>query len=62
MAEASPGGRLRESERAELERLRAEAGEKDKRTRELETERDVCKRCVALWVKQPGRTRPSRSG
>jgi transposase len=30
------GGRLRESERAELERLRAETGEKDKRIRELE--------------------------
>ncbi|MEW2625509.1 hypothetical protein [Streptomyces sp. NPDC048106] len=36
---------------AELERLRAEAGEKDKRIRELEMERDVCKRFVALWVK-----------
>lgn len=44
-------GRLRESERAELERLRAEAREKDKRIRELELERDVCKRFVALWVK-----------
>ncbi|MCM3809286.1 transposase [Streptomyces sp. DR7-3] len=42
MAEPS-GGRLRESERAELERLRAEAREKDKRIRELEMERDVCK-------------------
>lgn len=45
------GGRLREGERAELERLRAEAREKDKRIRELEMERDVCKRFVALWVK-----------
>ena len=45
------GGRLRESERSELERLRAEAREKDKRIRELEMERDVCKRFVALWVK-----------
>ncbi|WP_329266943.1 transposase [Streptomyces sp. NBC_01451] len=35
VAEASPGGRLRKSERAELERLRAEAREKDKRIREL---------------------------
>ncbi|WP_235618270.1 hypothetical protein [Streptomyces sp. CB02400] len=51
MAEPSPGGRLRESERSELERLRAEAREKDKRIRELEMERDVCKRFVALWVK-----------
>ena len=47
----SSGGRLRTSERAELERLRAEAREKDKRIRELEMERDVCKRFVALWVK-----------
>ncbi|MFE6692340.1 transposase [Streptomyces sp. NPDC057743] len=46
-----PGGRLRESERSELERLRAEAGEKDKRIHELEREHDVCKRFVALWVK-----------
>ncbi|MFF4138171.1 transposase [Streptomyces mirabilis] len=38
VAEPSPGGRLRESERAELERLRAEAREKDKRIRELEME------------------------
>ncbi|MEH0420740.1 transposase [Streptomyces sp. B21-083] len=51
VAEASPGGRLRESERAELDRLRAEAREKDKRIRELEMERDVCKRFVGLWVK-----------
>ncbi len=46
-----PGGRLWESERAELERLRAEARDKGKRIRELEMERDVCKRFVALWVK-----------
>ncbi|MGP4053029.1 transposase [Streptomyces sp. 2A115] len=32
------GGRMREGERAELERLRAEAREKDKRIRELEME------------------------
>jgi len=32
------GGQLREVERAELERLRAEAREKDKRIRELEME------------------------
>ncbi|MFE9313447.1 transposase [Streptomyces sp. NPDC006706] len=55
-------GRLRESERAELERLRAEAREKDKRIRELEMERDVRKRFVALWVKQLRQTRPWRSG
>ncbi|MFJ9590644.1 hypothetical protein [Streptomyces acidicola] len=42
---------MREGERAELERLRAEAREKDKRIRELEMGRDVCKRFVALWVK-----------
>ena len=39
VAEPSPGGRVRESERAELERLRAEAREKDKPIRELEIER-----------------------
>ncbi|WP_258564355.1 hypothetical protein [Streptomyces himalayensis] len=50
MAEPS-SGRLRESERAESERLRAEAArEKDKRIRELEMECDVFKRCMALWV------------
>ncbi|MFJ5780346.1 transposase [Streptomyces sp. NPDC093094] len=38
VAEPSPGGRLRESERAEPDRLRAETGEKDKRIRELEME------------------------
>lgn len=48
---SSPGPAAREGERAELERLRAEAREKDKRIRELEMERDVCKRFVALWVK-----------
>ncbi|MFD1662348.1 transposase [Streptomyces caeni] len=51
-AEPSPsGGRLRESERAELERLRAEAREKDRRIRELEIGRDVCKRFTAFWVR-----------
>ncbi|MET8944568.1 transposase [Streptomyces sp. NPDC004542] len=45
------GGRVREAERAELERLRQEIGEKNKRIRELEMERDVFKRCMALWVK-----------
>ncbi|WP_375137856.1 transposase [Streptomyces sp. NWU49] len=41
---ASGTGRLRETERAELERLRAQAREKGKRIRKLEVERDVCKR------------------
>lgn len=51
-AAASGGsGRVREAERAELERLRREIGEKNKRIRELEMERDVFKRCMALWVK-----------
>ncbi|MFF3748673.1 transposase [Streptomyces kronopolitis] len=50
-ATAADGGRLREAERAELERLRREMSEKNKRIRELEMERDVFKRCMALWVK-----------
>ncbi|MFF7328415.1 transposase [[Kitasatospora] papulosa] len=50
-AAASGGGRVREAERAELERLRREMTEKNKRIRELEMERDVFKRCMALWVK-----------
>ncbi|MER5689837.1 hypothetical protein [Streptomyces sp. NPDC002205] len=37
----APGGRIREAERAELERLRREMSEKNKRIRELEMERDV---------------------
>jgi len=37
---------MREAERAELERLRREMSEKNKRIRELEMERDVLKRCV----------------
>jgi len=45
-AEPASGGRLREAERAELERLRREMSEKNKRIRELEMERDVLKRCV----------------
>ncbi|MCN0154363.1 transposase [Salinispora arenicola] len=35
-AEATPAGQLREAERAELERLRRETAEKNKRIRELE--------------------------
>ncbi|WP_329374653.1 transposase [Streptomyces sp. NBC_01483] len=50
-AEPAPGGRLREAERAELERLRRDAAEKNKRIRELEMERDVLKRCMVFWVK-----------
>lgn len=50
-AASGGGGRVREAERAELERLRREVGEKNKRIRELEMERDVFKRCMALWVK-----------
>ncbi|MFJ7199773.1 MULTISPECIES: hypothetical protein [unclassified Streptomyces] len=42
---------MRESERAELGRLRREMGEKNKRIRDLEMERDVFKRYMALWVK-----------
>ncbi|WAX76398.1 transposase [Streptomyces sp. KMM 9044] len=50
-ASTVPGGRLREAERAELDRLRREMSEKNKRIRGLGTERDVFKRCRALWVK-----------
>ncbi|MEV0845042.1 hypothetical protein AB0J21_03990 [Streptomyces sp. NPDC049954] len=45
------GGRVREAERAELERLRREMAEKNKWIRELVMERDVFKRCMDLWVK-----------
>lgn len=45
-AEPAPGSRMREAERAELERLRREMSEKNKRIRELEMERDVLKRCM----------------
>lgn len=50
-ADETGGSRLRESERAVLERLRREMSEKNKRIRELEMERDAFKRCMALWVK-----------
>ncbi|MFJ5274680.1 transposase [Streptomyces sp. NPDC088358] len=45
---AASGGRLRDTERAVLERLRREMSEKNKRIRELEMECDVFKRCMAL--------------
>ncbi|MFF3420082.1 transposase [Streptomyces sp. NPDC002698] len=61
-AEPAPGGRLREAERAELERLRRDAAEKNKRIRELEMERDVLKRCMVLWVKSPSPCRWRKSG
>ncbi|QEU89019.1 transposase [Streptomyces viridosporus] len=50
-APAASGGRLRDTERAALERLRPEMTEKNKRIRDLEMEHDVFKRCMALWVK-----------
>jgi transposase len=50
-AQESGDGPLRESEREELIRLRANAKEQAKRIVELEMEREVLKRCMALWVK-----------
>ncbi|UQA90647.1 transposase [Streptomyces halobius] len=47
-AEAAAGGRMREAKRAELERLRRETAEKNKRVRELEMECDV----LAAAIKQ----------
>jgi transposase len=44
-------GTLAELEREELARLRRESVEKSKRIKELERERDVFKRAMALWVK-----------
>jgi transposase len=44
-------GTLAELEREELARLRRERVEKSKRIKELEMERDVFKRAMALWVK-----------
>ncbi|MEV7958545.1 transposase [Streptomyces sp. NPDC088252] len=52
------GGRMRESERGELVRLRREMSERKQRIRELEMERDVLKRCMVFWVKRPNRHRP----
>ncbi|WP_307134590.1 hypothetical protein [Streptomyces aurantiacus] len=48
---ARTGRAAREAERAELERLRRDAAEKNKRIRELEMERDVLKPCMVLRVK-----------
>lgn len=39
-------GRLRDTERADLERQRREMAEKNKRIRELGMERDVFERCM----------------
>ncbi|MFE5947562.1 transposase [Streptomyces sp. NPDC056480] len=44
-------GSLSEPEREELRRLRRQDAEKSMRIKELEMERDVFKRCTALWVK-----------
>jgi hypothetical protein len=45
---AGGDGTLAESEREELARLRRQDAEKSKRIKELEMERDVFKRCMAL--------------
>ncbi|MFF3518605.1 transposase [Streptomyces sp. NPDC002573] len=45
---APPGARMCEAEHAELEWLRREMAEKNKRIRELEMERDVLKRWMVL--------------
>ncbi|WP_327241280.1 transposase [Streptomyces sp. NBC_01320] len=48
---AGGDGTLSVPEREELARLRRQDAEKNKRIRELEMERDVLKRCMALWAK-----------
>ncbi|MER7570034.1 hypothetical protein ABTZ93_45410 [Streptomyces sp. NPDC097941] len=48
---AGAGGTLGELEREELVRLRRESVENRKRIKEVEVERDVFKRAMALWVK-----------
>ncbi|MFD5514271.1 transposase [Streptomyces sp. NPDC127051] len=53
-------GPLEESEREA--RLRAGNQRLRKETVELGMERDVLKRCMVLWVKQPRRTRRCSSG
>lgn len=47
-APAASGGRLRDTGRAGLERLRREMTQKNERIRELERERDVFERCMGL--------------
>jgi transposase len=48
---AGGGETLGELEREELVRLRRESVENRKRIKEVEMERDVFKRAMALWVK-----------
>ena len=48
---AGGDGTLGELEREELVRLRRESVENRKRIKEVEMERDVFKRAMALWVK-----------
>ncbi|MFE7245160.1 transposase [Streptomyces sp. NPDC057580] len=48
---AGGDGTLSVPEREELARLRRQDAEKNRWIRELEMERDVLKRCMALWVK-----------
>ncbi|MET8214001.1 transposase [Streptomyces sp. NPDC005373] len=48
---AGGDGTLGELEREELARLRRESVENRKRIKEVEMERDVFKRAMALWVK-----------
>jgi transposase len=50
-AQETGTGPLHESEREELIRLRAKEKVQGKRIVELEMEREVLKRCMALWVK-----------
>lgn len=53
---ASPGGS------DEVQRLRRENAQLKRDNKELVMERDVLKRCMLLWVKQPWRTRHKWSG